>query len=148
LKEKVAQRDFLPLQGEGQDGDGVEAMLGQISRKAKDSSIRLRKTMTDAERKLWSRLRSEQLGVKFRRQHPFLCYVLDFVCLERKLVIEVDGSQHMEIRQQDEARSIRLNEAGFVVLRFWNNEVLNETDAVVEKILEVLQTPSLPRPSP
>lgn len=123
-------------------------MLGQTNRKAKGFAVRLRKSMTDAERKLWSRGRGEQLGVKFRRQHPFLKYVLDFVCLERRLVIEIDGSQHLETREQDVARTAKLKQAGYVVLRFWNDEVLNETDAVVEKVLEVLGTPSPPQPSP
>nr|WP_233575614.1 endonuclease domain-containing protein [Noviherbaspirillum saxi] len=103
--------------------------------------------MTDAEQKLWQRLRREQLGCKFRRQHPFDTYVLDFVCLERKLVIEVDGSQHVENHQYDEIRSAKLSIAGFTVLRFWNNEVLTETDAVVQMIWNVLN-PSPPQPSP
>jgi very-short-patch-repair endonuclease len=99
----------------------------------------LRKGMTDAERKLWQRLRGELLGVKFRRQHPFESFVLDFVCLERKLVIEVDGSQHLEDVKYDEFRTERLKLAGFTVLRFWNNQVLEETDAVVEKIWNELR---------
>jgi very-short-patch-repair endonuclease len=103
--------------------------------------------MTDAERKLWHRLRGEQLGAKFRRQHPFENYVLDFVCLERLLVIEVDGSQHAENKEIDEVRTAVLSRAGFKVLRFWNNEVLNETDSVVQSIWDVLN-PSPPQPSP
>jgi len=85
--------------------------------------------------------------VKFRRQHPFESYVLDFVCLDRRLVIEVDGSQHVDQYEHDEKRTAKLNAAGFKVLRFWNNEVLNETDAVLQKIWDALN-PSPPQPSP
>ncbi|MBC3873962.1 endonuclease domain-containing protein [Undibacterium flavidum] len=77
--------------------------------------------MTDVERLLWSRLRCEQLGFKFRRQHPFLNFVLGFVCLELKLVVELDGSQHLEAQNYDEYRTKCLNDAGYLVLRFWNN---------------------------
>lgn len=103
--------------------------------------------MTESERALWQRLRGEQLGAKFRRQHPFENYVLDFVCLDRRLVIEVDGSQHAEDQIYDRNRTSRLHAAGFTVLRFWNNEVLNETDAVVQVIWDALN-PSPPQPSP
>ncbi|MGL4574874.1 MAG: endonuclease domain-containing protein [Burkholderiaceae bacterium] len=104
--------------------------------------------MTDAERKLWQRLRGEQLGVKFRRQHPVLDYVLDFVALEIKLVVEVDGGQHAEQTKYDQQRTADLEAAGFKVLRFWNNEVLSEIESVVEVILNAVRNPSPPRPSP
>jgi very-short-patch-repair endonuclease len=104
--------------------------------------------MTEAERKLWSALRYEQMdGNKFRRQHPFENFILDFVCLEKQLVIEVDGSQHMEQANNDQARTNALEHAGFRVMRFWNNEVMNEFDGVAEAIFRALQThphPSLP----
>src|SRR5262245_26562265 len=103
--------------------------------------------MTDAERRLWRHLRGDQLGVKFRRQHPFENYVLDFVCLERRLIIEVDGGQHLDQHEHDAHRSVMLNAAGFQALRFWNNEVLNETDMVVQAIWNALN-PSPPQPSP
>ena len=113
--------------------------------------------MTDAENRLWQRLRGRQIaGSKFRRQHPFLDFVLDFVCLEMRLIVEVDGGQHQD-SQQDRVRDRRLHEAGFRVLRFWNNQVLQEIDAVVEAIWAALHeasphagsdsTPSPPRPS-
>jgi very-short-patch-repair endonuclease len=122
-------------------------MQGQTNDFTKFAAKNLRKATTDAERKIWQRLRSEQLGVKFRRQHPFENYVLDFVCLERRLVIEVDGSQHAEQQNYDEQRTEKLRTAGLTVLRFWDNEVLNETDAVVQVIWNALN-PSPPRPSP
>ncbi len=103
--------------------------------------------MTDAERKLWQGLRGRQLGVKFRRQHPFAAYVLDFVCLELQLVIEVDGGQHAENIEHDAARTRALEDAGFRALRFWNNEVLMQTDAVLERIYrEINPSPSQPPP--
>ncbi len=113
----------------------------------------LRKSMTEAEKKLWQRLRGEQLGVKFRRQHPYGNFILDFVCLELRLVIEVDGSQHVCDASYDEYRTQTLRQAGFEVLRFWNNQVLEETDAVLDSIWNCLQAfesgnPSPPQPSP
>ena len=91
-------------------------------------------------KKLWQRLRGEQYGVKFRRQHPFDNFILDFVCLERKLVIEIDGGQHAENSKYDEYRTSKLDHAGFTVLRFWNNQVLEETDAVAEMIWNCLHS--------
>lgn len=117
-------------------------MRGQTNALAKARAGDLRQGMTDAERRLWDRLRRNGLGVKFRRQHPFETWVLDFVCLERKLVIEVDGSQHAETTAADAARSSRLERAGFRVLRFWNHDVLTNTDAVVERIWRELNPPS------
>jgi len=113
-------------------------MKGQTSDFALQASRERRTHLTDAELKLWRRLRGRQLGVKFRRQHPFKGYVLDFVCLEQGLVVEVDGAQHAEQQARDEARTLVLREAGMRVLRFWNNEVLNQTDDVVAEICRVL----------
>jgi len=108
--------------------------------------------MTDAERKLWSLLRGKRFeGLKFRRQHPFDNYILDFVCLEEKIVLEVDGGQHQERLTEDSIRTNVLEKAGFRVLRFWNHEVLQNFDAVAEQILQTVvrkQDPSSPRPSP
>jgi very-short-patch-repair endonuclease len=100
--------------------------------------------MTEAEQMLWKQLRSRQInGHKFRRQHPFGDFILDFVCLEIKLVIEIDGSQHME-SAKDQARDQSLAHAGFRVARFWNNQVLNELNSVVEAIWLMLE----PHPHP
>ncbi|MDR2000709.1 MAG: endonuclease domain-containing protein [Zoogloeaceae bacterium] len=79
----------------------------------------LRNNVTDAEAKLWQRLRHHQIeNCKFRRQHPFGTFILDFVCLERKLIIELDGSQHFDATAYDDERSRFLEQAGYVVLRF------------------------------
>jgi len=96
--------------------------------------------MSDAEQALWNLLRGRQIcGLKFRRQHPFGDYILDFVCLEKKLVIEVDGGQHGQQAGYDENRTQELQAAGFRVVRFWNNEVLKEIEAVREKIWLAVQ---------
>ena len=135
-------------------------MRGQTNRSVIDNALqkKLRTHMADAENRLWQRLRGRQLaGCKFRRLHPFLDYVLDFVCLEMRLIVEVDGGQHQDC-EPDRVRDRRLHAAGFRVVRFWNNQVLQETDAVVEAIWAALQdesrdgasliTPSPPQPSP
>jgi very-short-patch-repair endonuclease len=107
----------------------------------------LRNTATDAERLLWQHLRGQQLGVKFRRQHPFNNYVLDFFCLEKKLVVELDGGQHLDAVAKDEARTRELSDAGFRVLRFWNNQVFQETEAVIETMIAALAE-THPHPGP
>jgi very-short-patch-repair endonuclease len=105
---------------------------------------KLRAKPTDAERVLWVRLRRRQvLGYKFRRQQPLGPYIVDFVCLEKRLVVEVDGSQHQEQRTYDEARTRWLESQGYRVLRFWNNEVLAETDKVIELIAKRLEDSAL-----
>lgn len=100
----------------------------------------LRKAMTDAERRLWGRLRNEQLGARFRRQAPIGPYIVDFVCFAQRLVIECDGGQHAEAvnMAQDRERTSFLEGAGFRVLRFWNNEVLANVEGVMERIVEAL----------
>jgi len=105
--------------------------------------------MSDAEQALWHLLRRRQIvGLKFRRQHPFDDYILDFVCLENKLVIEVDGGQHVRQAKYDENRTQKLQAAGFRVIRFWDNEVLKEIESVKEKIwLTVRELQSHPPPS-
>ena len=103
----------------------------------------LRKNMTDAERTLWRHLRLRQFaGYKFRRQQPIGKYIVDFVCFENKLVIEFDGSQHSEEVVYDLERSSWLEEQGFRVLRFWDNQVFNETEGVKEMIIGALNNPS------
>ena len=101
---------------------------------------RLRRDMTDAERKLWHAIRSKQLtGTKFRRQVPIGAYIADFASLEAKLIIEVDGGQHGGA--DDVARDQWFAKQGFTILRFWNNEVLENLDGVLIRITETL-TPS------
>lgn len=99
----------------------------------------LRNNATEAERRLWGRLRRRQLaGVKFRRQHSIGRYVCEFVCLEAAVVVELDGSQHGMDAPYDANRDAFLRSNGFRVLRFWNGAVLSRTDSVVETISEAL----------
>jgi tRNA(adenine34) deaminase len=106
---------------------------------------KLRNASTDAERRLWYRLRQHD-GFKFRRQFAIGPYIVDFACPAARLVIEVDGGQHLECAA-DAVRDGWLGAEGWRVLRFWNNEVLGETGGVMEKVLEALNAPS-PQPSP
>ncbi|MFN0117611.1 MAG: endonuclease domain-containing protein [Elusimicrobiota bacterium] len=95
----------------------------------------LRKDQTKAESVLWYQLRSRRFfGYKFKRQVPLGPYIVDFYCYELKLVIEVDGGHHDESRFYDEIRSRYLNTQGLTVIRFWNNEVLSQIEAVLEKM--------------
>ncbi len=109
---------------------------------------RLRRVQTEAERKLWSLLRSRRLyGVKFRRQYPVGRYIADFCCPEGKLIVEIDGGGHHKTYPQDRARDKSLMRRGYRVLRFWNSDVMKHTDRVMRRIALALRTPS-PRPSP
>ena len=99
----------------------------------------LRNNPTEAERSLWQHLRLCQLGGhKFRRQQSLGPDIVDFVCLEKRLIIEVDGGQHSEQKAYDAERNAWLEEQGFRVLRFWNHEVLQEIEAVKEVIVRAL----------
>ena len=115
----------------------------------KNLALNLRKSLTDAERVLWYNLRDRRLGGwKFRRQHAVGPFIVDFVCLEKKLVIEVDGGQHAEMIDQDDNRTDYLSKSGYKVVRFWNNQVLQETEAVLQVIFDELSEDVLPHPNP
>ncbi|HSR64828.1 MAG TPA: endonuclease domain-containing protein [Xanthomonadaceae bacterium] len=105
---------------------------------------RLRRTMTDAEQALWKRLRFQQAGHRFRRQHPIGPFVVDFACIARRLIVEVDGGQHLG-SLTDERRDAFLRTEGYRVLRFWNTDVLQNIDGVLQVILDWL---SLTSPHP
>ena len=99
----------------------------------------LRQNQTDAELRLWQQLRDRRFqNFKFRRQQILQGYIVDFICLEKKLIIELDGGQHVEQEGYDIARSSRLERNGFRVLRFWNNEVLKNSGEVLEVIYREL----------
>ncbi len=103
----------------------------------------LRKNLTEAERVLWRYLRLRQFdGNKLRRQQPIGKYIVDFVCLEKKFIVEVDGGQHNLQIDYDSEHNEWLERQGFRILRFWNNQVLKEIDAVKERIMEVLNSDS------
>ena len=108
---------------------------------------RLRSDSTDAERVLWRLLRNRQLaGWKFRRQAPIGRYVVDFVCFENQLIVEVDGGQHQARARADAKRTKWLTSQGFRVIRYWNNQVLTETSAVQEAVLAALEARTSPSP--
>jgi len=117
-------------------------------RKATSIARGLRSLQTDAETKLWRYLRNRQIsGAKFVRQEPVDHYVCDFVCRELKLIIEADGGQHSESKA-DAVRDRRLSEIGYRVLRFWNNDVLQNIEGVVQTIESAIQDAPHPTPLP
>ena len=98
----------------------------------------LRENMTVAEKLLWSRLNSSQLGARFKRQHPIDIFITDFYCHQYKLVVEVDGEYHKEQLDYDEGRTAELENLGITVIRFTNDEVMNDIDRVVEEVKKKL----------
>ena len=118
------------------------AMRGQTNTSILRKKLQrtLRNNMKLAERRLWSHLRRRQInGCKFRRQHPFKNHILDFVCIEQMLVIEVDGGHHLQNATAVRLRTHDLEKAGFRVLRFWNNEILRDIDGVFALIEQALR---------
>ncbi|MDR3490577.1 MAG: DUF559 domain-containing protein [Gammaproteobacteria bacterium] len=100
----------------------------------------LRQNTTDAEKRLWYFLRAKRLkGYKFRRQHLIYPFIVDFICLEKKLIVELNGGQHAEQLDYDMKRTHFLKGKGYVVMRFWNNEVMQETETVLNKIFHALR---------
>jgi very-short-patch-repair endonuclease len=132
------------------DAASLSSSLSRLRERAGVRAKTLRGNQTDAEKLMWHRLRNRQLlELKFRRQCPIGRYIADFACLEIGLVIELDGGQHVEQLAYDTARAHEMERLGFRTLRFWDNEVLNETDAVMEKIRQLAEalalTPTLSR---
>lgn len=132
-----------PLAGEGLGrGQGSHPTPKLLRTRAKA----MRSAPTDAERKLWAILRAKRLAeYKFKRQVPIDRYIVDFVCLRQRLIIEVDGGQHSP--SSDARRDAYLLGQGFRILRFWNNEILINEEGVSRRILDELEPP-LPNPSP
>jgi very-short-patch-repair endonuclease len=117
-----------------------------MSNRLQNFAKSLRSSMTDAERKLWMHLRAHRLQkYKFKRQQPWGPYIADFVCLNARLIVEVDGSQHLE-SPRDAKRDDWFKANDFRVLRFWNDQVLQETEAVLEEILRAVEATPLPQP--
>ena len=106
-----------------------------------DRARELRRAMTPAESVLWKYLRGRRFeGHKFRRQHPIGPFYADFVCLECRLVVELDGETHLGNERADEARNRYLEDSGFLTLRYWNNQMYDETEAVLESIYQTCLT--------
>jgi very-short-patch-repair endonuclease len=99
----------------------------------------LRKETIPEEKRLWEYLRREKLGVKFRRQHALCAYIVDFCCIKRRLIIELDGSQHLDQRKYDEERTAQLESLGYRTLRFWNHEIMEEIERVLKTIKRGLE---------
>ena len=116
------------------------AMQNQATQKAQVNARALRRDMTDSERRLWSGLRGEQLGFKFRRQHPLGNYIADFACLEPKLIVELDGSQHANEQTYDMEREAFFKIQRFAVMRFPSNAPFQNLDGVLSAILYQLNT--------
>lgn len=142
IGKSVGAEVVFPLaQGEGQ---GVRTPFfitgGNNAYRLIEEAKRMRKEPTDAEAALWELLRDKKLGDKFRRQHLIDDFIVDFVCLSKNLVIEVDGGYHSDPTQKeyDQQRTLYLNEKGFRVIRFTNEEVLGNTEAVLTKIKDIL----------
>ena len=114
-----------------------------------DNAKALRGNQTDAEQRLWYHLRAHRfMGLKFKRQKPIGRYIVDFVCMEHRLIIELDGGQHAEQATYDRQRDAWLHGEGYRVLRFWNNDVLQELEGVLERIRGALFLVPSPQPSP
>ena len=108
-------------------------------------TLRSNQTEVEVEERLWYHLRAHRfMGLKFKRQKPMDHYIVDFVCVERRLIIELDGGQHAEQTEYDQRRDAWLRNQGYTVLRFWNNEVMQQLEGVLEKIRITLS----PNPSP
>ena len=126
----------------GRDREGGEQQNSPLRREFPHTVKRargLRTSLTDAERLLWSRLRRGQLdGFRFRRQVPIGPYIADFACLAERLIIEVDGGQHSSRTVEDTAREQWLADRGYRVIRFWNNDVLENIDGVLAEIRDSL----------
>ena len=149
----LPRRQPLPSPAGGRDGDGglihiTEASVGRMHKKRfppnnpplLTKARNLRRNMPEAERCLWRRLRGKQLnGYKFRRQQPIGGYIVDFICTNPRLIIEADGGQHAAQTGYDAHRTRYLEAQGFCVLRFWNHEILQQTDAVLTAILRKLE---------
>ena len=116
---------------------------------ASEAARRLRGNTTEAEKKLWSVLRRQQVdGLRFRRQVPLGRYVVDFACYGARLVVEVDGGQHADQEAKDDARTRWLESQNFRVIRFWNNDVLENLEGVVAAIRTAVDRRVPPHPDP
>jgi very-short-patch-repair endonuclease len=104
-----------------------------------ERALSLRKHQTEPERIIWQLLRRKTIGYKFKRQQPIDHYITDFICFDRRLIVEVDGGQHT--LKKDQIRTAYLNDQGFHILRFWNNDVINNKEAVYRMIVETLSCP-------
>jgi very-short-patch-repair endonuclease len=126
-----------------------ETPAGAVCESPRDYARGLRRRQTDAERRLWARLRDRRLlGAKFARQVPIGAYVVDFCCRELKVIVELDVGQHAVQVRSDAEQTALLEALGYHVLRFWNSDALANTDGVLQRIVQSLAARPSPRPSP
>ena len=143
----IASFSPSPLRGEGRVRGG--RTTSGVCESPRDYAHGLRRRQTDAERRLWPRLRDRRLqGAKFAREVPIGPYVVDFCCRELKVTVELDGGQHAERARSDTERTVFLEALDYRVLRFWNDEALANTDGVLQRIAQALVARPSPRPSP
>lgn len=142
LRRALIPRAPSPLAGEGR-GEG------ERMNRLKTFARNMRREPTTAEQRIWKSIRHRQVaGAKFRRQVPIGAYIADFVCFERRIVVEIDGGQHAE-SEKDQARDAWFGSQGFTVLRFWNSDVLSHLEGVLTAIETALsETPPHPGPLP
>ena len=148
MPEATAPYSPSPLWEEGRVRGG--RTTSAVCESPRDYARGLRRRQTDAERRLWARLRDRRLqGAKFSRQVPIGAYVVDFCCRELKVIVELDGGQHAVQARSDTERTVFLEALGYLMLRFWDNDALANTDGVLQRIVETVSSarPS-PRPSP
>ena len=137
-----------PLTGEGKLSRSGSRERGRRVSKLRGRAKEMRSDQTDPEHRLWQLLRAHRFaGYKFRRQVPIDFYIADFLCFERRLVVELDGGQHAG-SPSDRKRDAFLKAQGFRVLRVWNNELFTNEEGVAEAIVFALRSPPLPHPSP
>ena len=131
------------------EGWGEGAGRGEGDRHLTRVAKLLRHEMTDAERVLWREVRAHRFaGFKFKRQEPLGLYVVDFVCYEARLIVELDGGQHANQQEADAERTRWLESRGFRVVRFWNNDVLTNIAGLMQEIEKELNASSPPLPNP
>ena len=149
---EIRREETPPAGGGSQRGDEARPFAQRFDTTrhlpAMQHARAMRNGPTEAEKKLWQHLRQEQLGTKFRRQQAIGPYIADFAALTPKLVIELDGGQHAALQDYDAARTDFLRQAGYVVLRFWNHEVLENTEGVVQHIQQALAADDAAFPPP
>jgi very-short-patch-repair endonuclease len=153
VEKSAAMPRTAPSPARGPHRDFRWSKAGMGVRKAVQRARELRRNPTDTERKLWHHIRDKQMeNFRFRRQRPIGKYIVDFICLEANLVIELDGGQHADQQQYDAERTKYLTSQGLHVLRYWNNDVMQNIEGVLEDIRAALMlrvslsTPSQPSP--
>ena len=145
--EAIVSYSPSPRRGEGRVRGSRQT--GIVCESPRDYARGLRRRQTDAERRVWARLRHRRLqGAKFARQVPIRAYAADFCCRELKVIVELDGGQHAVQARSDTERTVFLEALGYRVLRIWNNDALANTDGVLQRIAQALVARPSPRPSP